>query len=131
MQVLHKHLLSSRVNTRKPEQAKAFFIPVYLGRFFNAQWQRYSDPNDAWLINKECHGLSPWDCWEEKWQVAINVSVPTLLLLLIWWLTPSRACSSRLAFTGTRRGSMACRAEHSLWLPASGSIACMYGRPTD
>ena len=72
--MLHKHLLSSRVNTRKPEQAKVFFIPVYLGRYFNVQWQRYSDPSDAWLINKDCHDLSPWDCWAEKWQVATNVS---------------------------------------------------------
>jgi hypothetical protein len=77
-QVLHKHLLSSRVNTRDPAQAKLFYIPVYLGRFFNAQWQAFSDPADAWLINRDCHGLSPWDCWAEKWRVAVNVSARQL-----------------------------------------------------
>ena len=84
--MLHKHLLSSRVNTRDPAKAKVFFIPVYLGRFFNAQWQAYSDPADAWHINRDCHGLSPWDCWAEKWSVAVNVSAqhayPGLLIPL-------------------------------------------------
>lgn len=73
-QVLHKHLSQSDVNTKDPSQAKLFFIPVYLGRYFNAQWQRFSNPSDAWLINKECHGLDSVDCWAEKWKVAENVS---------------------------------------------------------
>ena len=74
-QVLHKHLLGSPVSTRDPARASIFFIPVYLGRLFNHHWQRYSDPSDAWLINRDCHGLSPWNCWAEKWDVAINVSI--------------------------------------------------------
>ena len=74
MQVLHKHLKKSSVNTKDGEQAKVFYIPVYLGRYFNAAWQKYSDPSDAWFINKECHGLDLVDCWAEKWIVAENVS---------------------------------------------------------
>lgn len=74
MQVLHKHLTKSSVNAKDGEQAKVFYIPVYLGRYFNAAWQKYSDPSDAWLINKECHGLDLVDCWAEKWIVAENVS---------------------------------------------------------
>ncbi|BDA49002.1 probable glucuronosyltransferase [Coccomyxa sp. Obi] len=73
-QVLHKHLMESDVNTKDPTAAKVFFIPVYLGRFFNAQWQHFSDPSDAWLINKECHGLDLVDCWAEKWVVAENAT---------------------------------------------------------
>ena len=74
MQVLHKHLNKSPVNTKDGAQAKIFYIPVYLGRFFNAAWQKYSDPSDAWIINKECHGLDSVACWAEKWIVAENVS---------------------------------------------------------
>ncbi len=76
MQVLHKHLNKSPVNTKDGAQAKIFYIPVYLGRFFNAAWQKYSDPSDAWIINKECHGLDSVACWAEKWIVAENVSLP-------------------------------------------------------
>lgn len=77
--MLHKHLLKSEVNAKDPATAKAFFIPVYLGRFFNAQWQHFSDPSDAWLINKECHGLDLVACWAEKWVVAENVSAYSCL----------------------------------------------------
>ena len=73
IQVLHKHLTKSSVNTKDGGQAKIFYIPVYLGRFFNAAWQKYSDSSDAWLINKECHGLDSVACWAEKWIVAENV----------------------------------------------------------
>lgn len=81
--MLHKHLTESEVYTKDAMAAKVFFIPVYLGRFFNAQWQRFSDPSDAWLINKECHGLDLVDCWAEKWVVAENVSTycPPILKL--------------------------------------------------
>ena len=75
-QVLHKHLTKSPVNTQDGEEAKVFYIPVFLGRYFNAAWQKYSDPSDAWLINKECHGLDEVECWAEKWKVAENVSAP-------------------------------------------------------
>ena len=75
-QVLHKHLTKSPVNTQVGEEAKVFYIPVFLGRYFNAAWQKYSDPSDAWLINKECHGLDEVECWAEKWKVAENVSAP-------------------------------------------------------
>lgn len=84
-QVLHKHLLGSPVSTRDPAQASIFFIPVYLGRLFNFQWQQFSDPSNAWLINRDCHGLSAWDCWAEKWEHAVNVSAhsaPTMLTVL-------------------------------------------------
>lgn len=73
LQVLHKRLSSSAVNTKDGTQAKVFYIPVYLGRYFNAAWQKYSDPSDAWVINKECHGLDSVACWAEKWIVAENV----------------------------------------------------------
>ena len=72
-QVLHKHLTKSPVNTQDGEEAKVFYIPVFLGRYFNAAWQKYSDPSDAWIINKECHGLDEVECWAEKWKVAENV----------------------------------------------------------
>ena len=75
--MLHKHLLSSPVSTKDATQASIFFVPVYLGRLFNHQWQQFSDPSNAWLINRECHGLSAWDCWAEKWDVAVNVSTST------------------------------------------------------
>lgn len=78
MQVLHKHLNKSPVNTKDGAQAKIFYIPVYLGRFFNAAWQKYSDPSDAWIINKECHGLDSVACWAEKWIVAENVRFPSI-----------------------------------------------------
>lgn len=74
MQVLHKHLLKSQVHTEDGERARMFFIPVYLGRFFNHVWQQFSDPSDTWVINKECHGLDAVACWGEKWMVAENVS---------------------------------------------------------
>jgi hypothetical protein len=73
MQVLHKRLQNSTVSTKDGKRARLFFIPVYLGKYFNHQWQRFSDPSDAWLINKECHGLDAADCWTEKWLVAENV----------------------------------------------------------
>lgn len=82
MQVLHEHLNNSSVNTKDGGQAKIFYIPVYLGRYFNAAWQKYSDTSDAWIINKECHGLDSVACWAEKWIVAENVSTSASLSYL-------------------------------------------------
>ena len=84
-QVLHKHLTKSPVNTQDGGEAKVFYIPVFLGRYFNAAWQKYSDPSDAWLINKECHGLDEVECWAEKWKVAENVSASSSLHVI--WMT--------------------------------------------
>lgn len=71
------------MNTKDPEQARAFFIPVYLSRLFNHEWQQFSDPSDPWLINRDCHGLAPWHCWSEKWSIAINVSLGVALRFLL------------------------------------------------
>ena len=88
--MLHKRLTSSAVNTKDGSQAKVFHIPVYLGRYFNAAWQKYSDPSDAWMINKECHGQDSVACWAEKWIVAENVCLEPLLSAY-----KATACSGR------------------------------------
>jgi len=74
MQVLHRHLLQSKVRTQDPTQAQLFSIPVYLGRHFNWFWQRYSAPDDVWDLQKECHtSHTPIECFWDKWNRAKEV----------------------------------------------------------
>ena len=76
-QVVHRHLLESEIRTLDPVRAQLFFIPAYLGRFFNAHWQQWSTPGDAWDIAKDCKPEQTADaCWWEKWTGAKNVRSP-------------------------------------------------------
>lgn len=74
MQVVHQHLLNSEIRTRDPARAQLFFVPAYLGRYFNAYWQQWSTPGDAWDITKDCRPEHTDDeCWWEKWTSAKQV----------------------------------------------------------
>lgn len=79
--MLHQHLLQSKVRTEDPDQAQLFFIPVYLGRHYNWFWQQWSDPNNAWDLNKECLPThTPVECFWDKWDRAKEVKLIALLL---------------------------------------------------
>lgn len=74
MQLLHKHLMESRVRTKDPAEAKLFFIPVYLGRHFNWFWQQWSAPDNAWDVHEDClPSHTPPECFWDKWDRAKQV----------------------------------------------------------
>lgn len=82
MQVVHQHLLNSEIRTRDPARAQLFFVPAYLGRYFNAYWQQWSTPGDAWDITKDCRPEhTDGECWWEKWTSAKEVRPDALVLL--------------------------------------------------
>ncbi|CAL8466705.1 g6241 [Coccomyxa elongata] len=69
-QVLHEHFLNSPARTEDAEQAQLFFIPVYLGRYYNWYWQQWSTPGNPWEIVTDCeprHRAGSPECWWEKW----------------------------------------------------------------
>lgn len=79
--MLHQHFLQSPVRARSAAAAKLFFIPVYLGRYFNFYWQQWSEEGDAWAITSDCRGMEAEPCWMEKWERAQNVRRPGLAVL--------------------------------------------------
>ena len=80
--MVHQHLLNSEIRTRDPARAQLFFVPAYLGRYFNAYWQQWSTPGDAWDITKDCRPEHTDDeCWWEKWTSAKLVCSDALALL--------------------------------------------------
>lgn len=81
MQLLHQHLLQSKVRTEDPDQAQLFFIPVYLGRHFNWFWQQWSAPGNAWDVHEECLPThTPPECFWDKWDRAKEVRLSALPL---------------------------------------------------
>ena len=77
-QVLHEHFQGSPVRTEDPEKAQLFMIPVYLGRYYNWFWQRWSTPGNPWEIVGDCeprHRVGSPECWWEKWMWAKGVSL--------------------------------------------------------
>ena len=74
MQLLHQHLLQSKVRTEDPDQAQLFFIPVYLGRHYNWFWQQWSARDNAWAVHKDCLPThTPPECFWDKWDRAKQV----------------------------------------------------------
>ena len=76
MQLLHKHLMESRVRTKDPasKALSSSFIPVYLGRHFNWFWQQWSAPDNAWDVHEDClPSHTPPECFWDKWDRAKQV----------------------------------------------------------
>ena len=106
MQVLHKHFLESDVRTVDPEHAQLFFIPVYLGHYFNWFWQQWSTPGHPWEIVRDCEPRSAAgsaECWMEKWR----------------WAKGVRPARQALTCSCRKRDSLVLRAPGSSQLPSS------------
>jgi hypothetical protein len=79
MQVLHKHFKQSVARTLDADKAQLFFIPVYLGRYYNWYWQQWSTPGKPWEIIQDCeprHKPGSPECWWEKWMWGKGVGTP-------------------------------------------------------
>lgn len=60
-QHLHRRLMASRVRTRDPTTAKLFLLPVYVGRYYDYYWQKWSPDGQPWAVPGPSGG---WEKWE-------------------------------------------------------------------
>eukprot|EP00884_Botryococcus_braunii_P017223 jgi/Botrbrau1/4184/Bobra.0192s0044.1 len=60
-QHLHRRMMASRVRTADPDAAKLFLLPVYVGRYYDYYWQKWSPDGQPWAVPGPSGG---WEKWE-------------------------------------------------------------------